>query len=385
MKVFKALASAAVTVALMVCAAGPQVLALASRDAGTIVVDGKTFSSAKNCKGDNWKYDAKSHTLSLDGYTGMYIDLSQQENAVIELSGENKVTSNVEAPAIQVEGNLTIQGEGSLKLEVTACHSAVYAKGGDLTVDHCKLSVSGHGDVADSAYLLMADKNVTLSGVHASLGDEINGAGGAVGSLGGNILVNDGTIMTIFSRSKALTSIEGEVRIEGAATSAELFATESALYGKTGITISGAENVRAESNKPESTAVYCPEGTIKITDTPVDIASEGAAMAGKNIEISGGYISDPFDAEVKEVSGMISIVLGTNVVKDLHILTGVKPTNTPTPSPTPTPVPTATPTPAPSEGGGFQITSRMMIGGGMVVIALAVIAVLIISKMKSRE
>ena len=68
---------------------------------------------------------------------------------------------------------------------------------------------------------------------------------------------------------------------------------------------------------------------------------------------------DPFDAEVKEVSGMISIVLGTNVVKDLHILTGVKPTNTPTPSPTPTPVPTATPTPAPSEGGGFQITSRM--------------------------
>ena len=347
MKVFKALASAAVTVALMVCAAGPQVLALASRDAGTIVVDGKTFSSAKNCKGDNWKYDAKSHTLSLDGYTGMYIDLSQQENAVIELSGENKVTSNVEAPAIQVEGNLTIQGEGSLKLEVTACHSAVYAKGGDLTVDHCMLSVSGHGDVADSAYLLMADKNVTLSGVHASLGDEINGAGGAVGSLGGNILVN--------------------------------------VYGKTGITISGAENVRAESNKPESTAVYCPEGTIKITDTPVDIASEGAAMAGKNIEISGGYISDPFDAEVKEVSGMISIVLGTNVVKDLHILTGVKPTNTPTPSPTPTPVPTATPTPAPSEGGGFQITSRMMIGGGMVVIALAVIAVLIISKMKSRE
>ena len=134
MKVFKALASATVTVALMVCAAGPQVLALASRDAGTIVVDGKTFSSAKNCKGDNWKYDAKSHTLSLDGYTGMYIDLSQQENAVIELSGENKVTSNVEAPAIQVEGNLTIQGEGSLKLEVTACHSAVYAKGGDYTI-----------------------------------------------------------------------------------------------------------------------------------------------------------------------------------------------------------------------------------------------------------
>ena len=61
------------------------------------------------------------------------------------------------------------------------------------------------------------------------------------------------------------------------------------------------------------------------------------------------------------------------------------PSPSPTPSPTPTPVPTATPTPAPSEGGGFQITSRMMIGGGMVVIALAVIAVLIISRMKSRE
>ncbi len=385
MKFIKVLASAVTAVTLLVSSASPQVLAYMNRDAGTIVVDGKTFSSAKNCKGENWKYDAKSRTLSLDGYDGMYIDLGhQEEETVIELSGTNKVISNVEAPAIQVEGDLTIRGEGSLDLQVTSCHSAVYAKNGDLTVDHCKLDAGGHGDVADSAYLLMADGDVTISGANISIQDEINGTGGAVGSLKGNILINDGTAMSIFSRSKALTSFAGAVRIEGSSTSAELFATESAIYAKTEITVTGAKSVRAESNKTDSTAVYCPEGTITISETPVDIASSGAAIAGKNIEIRGGYISDPFDAEMKEVSGMISVVLGTDVVKEAHIQTGVKPTATPTPSPTPTPVPTATPTPEPSENTGFQITPRMMIGGGMVVIALVVIAVLIIGKMRSR-
>ena len=128
-----------------------------SRDAGTIIVDGRTFSSARNSKGDTWKYDAKTHTLTLKDYDGMYIDLSTQENAVIELTGTNKVASHVEAPAIQVEGPLTIQGDGSLELEVTACRSALYAKNGDLYICGNEVLVKSSGTASDSAYLLMAD------------------------------------------------------------------------------------------------------------------------------------------------------------------------------------------------------------------------------------
>lgn len=384
MKCGKLIASVIGAVMIFTGTIGSSVMAT-SRDAGSIIIDGKTFSANRNCKGDTWKYDAKTRTLSLDGYNGMYIDLSEQEDAKIEVIGDSTVVSNIAAPAIQVEGSLTITGEGKLKVEVTACHSAIYAKNGSLTIDHCNtLAVSGHGAVSDSAYLLMADDDITISGSYIPIGDEIDGNGGAVGSLGGDILINDGTILSIFSRTKGLASITGGVRIEGEDTSAEVFATESALYGKTGISISGAENVRAESSKPESTAMYCPEGNITIEDTFVDIFSAGAAMAGMNIEIKGGYISDPFDGEIKEVSGMNTVTLEGAVVKEVHILTGVKPTPTPTPSPTPTPLPTPTPSPTPSPS-AFSVTPRMMIGGGMIVVALIVFAVIIVGKIRGRD
>ena len=130
--------------------------------------------------------------------------------------------------------------------------------------------------------------------------------------------------------------------------------------------------------------MYCPEGNITIEDTFVDIFSAGAAMAGKNIEIKGVYISDPFDGEIKEVSGMNTVTLEGAVVKEVHILTGVKPTPTPTPSPTPTPLPTPTPSPTPSPS-AFSVTPRMMIGGGMIVVALIVFAVIIVGKIRGRD
>ena len=145
MKILKRIISIACAVAVLmgICAASA---AASEKEADTLIVDGKTFSSTRNCKGDNWKYNAESHTLSLNGYDGMFIDLGTQENAVIELSGENKVVSHVQSPAILVEGNLTVTGEGSLSLEVDACHSAVCAQGGSLTIENTKISVKGSGD-----------------------------------------------------------------------------------------------------------------------------------------------------------------------------------------------------------------------------------------------
>ncbi|MBO4688851.1 MAG: carbohydrate-binding domain-containing protein [Clostridiales bacterium] len=379
--IYRRLAVAVTGLVLLVSAA----FAPAPEEAGTIVVDGRTFSANQNCKGDTWKYVADEHTLYLDGFEGMYIDLSTQEEAVIEVTGSNKVTSNLNCPAIMVTGNLQIRGEGTLDVEVTACHSAIYALGGDLLIDHCQLTVKGHGIAEEAAYLLMADDNLTMSGSRISVIDEIDGEGGVAGSLGGDILVGDGTTLMVFSRSKGLASLEGAVRFEGEDTSAEILATESAVYAKSEIAISGTKNVRAESSKPESTAVYCPEGNITISDTLVDICSEGAAMAGKKIEIIGGYIADPFDGEVKEISGMDTVILENTMVKEVHILTGAKPTPTPTPTPSPTPTPTPTPTPQPEVDEGFSVTPRMIVGGVLVIVALCAVAVIVVGKIRGRD
>ena len=368
----KVLTSVVGIAVVLACGIVPQRALQASqnRDAGSIVVDGKTFSSARNCKGENWKYDAKSHTLSLNGYDGMYIDLSQQENAVIELSGANKVVSNVEAPAIQVDGPLTIQGEGTLDLEVTACRSALYAKNGDLTIGSSVITVSSTGNVPGSGYLLMADGNVNISGTTLTIKDEIIGSGGAIGANGGDIMINGGTVLSVDSSAKALTSLHGCVHIEGAGTTATLTSQESAIYAASEVFIADGAVVSATSLKQEYTAIYCPEGAVEIHSVEMDIHSQAAAVAGKSIELDGGYVADPLGAEATEVSGMVTFTYENKVAGEVKIKTGAAPT------PTPTPVP---------ENTGFQITPRMVVGGGLIIVALVVIAVLIVGKIRSRD
>ncbi|MBR4010821.1 MAG: hypothetical protein IKI87_08095, partial [Clostridiales bacterium] len=59
----------------------------------------------------------------------------------------------------------------------------------------------------------------------------------------------------------------------------------------------------------------------------------------------------------------------------------------PTPTPTPTPTPIPTPTTEPEEFGNTSrgITPRMIIGGVLVVAALAVFAAILIKELRSRS
>ena len=383
MKVLKKLISIACAAAVLMGISASAAAAF-EKEADTIVVDGKTFNSTRNCKGENWKYNAETSTLSLNGYNGMYIDLGMQENAVIELSGENKVVSNVASPAILVEGDLTITGEGVLDLEVTACHSAVCAQGGDLTIENTAVSVKASGEVSDSAYLLMADGAVSLKGSDISVKDEITGSGGAIGAMNGDVLVDEGCMLSVLSSTKGLAALSGRVIIQGKDTQSEIRAAENTIYARSGITIDEPAKLRTESSNAV-TSVYCPEGDIVLRYVEADIRSASAAIAGKTIQMTGCYIRDPFDSEITEVSELQTVVLDGEVWGDLCIIKGIAPTKTPTPSPTPTPVPS--PTEEPEEFGSAKkgITSRMIIGGVLVVIALAVFAVVLIKEFRSRS
>lgn len=385
MKIRKALVSLLGAVSILVCAASPQLLA-ASTDATSIIVDGKTFSSGRNCKGDNWSYDASAHTLTLDGYSGMYIDLGTQDEVVVEVKGSSKVTSQVASPAIMVEGSLILQGDGPLFLETDACHSAVYAKNEDLTVDVGTLFVRGEGEVTDSAYLLMADGNVEISDTTIQIEDEIKGSGGAVGSIGGDVRIGNGSDVSIDSKTKGITALEGQVYIEGAGSIVSISSDESSIYAKKGITISSGAQISADCRKQESTAVYCPEGKITLDNADAMVTSQGCAIAGESIAFSDCYISFPEDAETKLVSSMVTIISGNNVSAKVDIKHGVAPTSTPSPTPTPTPVPTPTLTPVPENAGPFsEITPRMLIGAGLLIVALTVFAVIIIGKIRGRD
>ena len=383
MKIFKRIISVvcAAVVAAGICAVPA---AASEKEADTLVVDGKTFSSTRNCKGDNWKYDAESHTLSLNGYDGMYIDLGTQENAVIELIGDNKVVSHVPSPAILVEGNLTVTGEGTLSLVVDACHSAVCAQAGSLTIENTKISVKGSGEVPESAYLLMADNEVSMTGSDISIEDAITGSGGVVGAMNGDILINEGCKLSVDTATKGLAALGGSVSILGEGTTAEITASENAVYAKSGITIEEPARLIAES-KNAVTSVYCPEGNIVLNSVSADITSASAAIAGKSILMSGCYIKDPFDCLIAEVSDFQTVTLYDEVWGEVHIVKGIAPTPTPSPSPTPTPIPT--PTDKPEEFGSTSrgITPRMILGGVLVVAALTVFLAVLIKELRSRS
>ncbi len=372
---------AATSVMALMCLA----FAPMGKEAGTISIDGRTFASSQNEKGETWQYEAKTHTLTLSGYDGMYIDFSALEDAVIEVTGTNKVTSNLNFPAILVNGPLTITGEGSLELVVSACHTAVYAQNGDLSIENTKIILQASGETADAGYLLMADGSVNITGANIRGADEVKSPGGVVGARAGDVIVDAGTEISVFSASKLISAPEGSVTIRGEGTSAELWASDSAIYGKNNITIEGPAYVHAESKDADNTAIFCPEGSILIRSAEVDIVSSGAAMAGKKIELTDAYVSDPLEAKSREVSSMMTMTTDEGVLSEVHIAKGIAPTPTPTPTPSPTPTPLPTPTPVPPETEGFVLTTRMIIGGVLVIVALVAVAVILIGKIRGRE
>lgn len=349
---------------------------------GTIIVDGKAFSVYQNCKGENWKFVASEHTLYLDGYNGMYIDLGPLEEAKIVLTGANFATSGLNAPALLVDGDLTIEGEGHLTLEVSACHNALYARGGALTISNTSLTIKGSGEFQDVSYLVMADQALTITHSEISIKDEINGQGGSIGSLTGDVQIDEGTKLAIFSTAKALSAPKGKILISGAGTSVELNTGDSALYAKKGITVEDRAEVLAQSSGENQTAVYAPEGDIRVDNAEMRIESPRTAIAGQKLVLSDAYICEPSEALTQVVSSLVTVVVDDTVAPVLHILPGVAPTPTPAPTNTPTPTPAPVITEAPEEIDDRIVTPRMVLGACLIVAGLAAIVILLVSKIR---
>ena len=377
MKLKRQLAAILSSAALLITLAG-MTTASAFPEEGTIIIDGKTFTVNRDCKGDNWHYEAKEHTLFLEGYEGLYIDLGPQEEGVaVNLSGSNKITSNVAIPALMADGDLTISGEGTLELDVSACHCAVYAKNSVLTIRDTSVTVKGSGEVSDAAYILMADSGLSISNSKIEIADEVKGQGGAIGTLTGDLTVNNSTLV-VSSTAKALASLEGQVLVSGG--SALLSSAENAIYAKGGCTIEGAAKVEVVCTGEDTTAVYCPEGDIHVTSSELAVDAEKTALAGKYVILNDAYIAGPEEGTIREISSMCTIYVDGNVAPDVQILSGEKPTPTPTPSPTPVPTPTNTPVPESESGSGFSVTPKMIVGAGLLLVGIVVIVVILVSR-----
>lgn len=116
-------------------------------------VDGTQYTDkTTGASGTGWMWDGQDD-LNLNGYTGGPI--SAQGDLVVNLAGENSVTNNAapenNAGAITVDqGNLTIQGEGTLN--ATADTDVIMATGdgeagGDVTISGSKVTVNATGNV----------------------------------------------------------------------------------------------------------------------------------------------------------------------------------------------------------------------------------------------
>ncbi len=353
----------------------------------TIIVDGKVFAVSRDCKGENWRFDSDEHTLFLEGYEGMYIDLGTQDEVTIDLSGTNKVVSNIEAPAIRVTGSLKVEGAGSLELSASGCHAALFAQEGSLTITDTTVSVEGTGATENTEYLVMADGPILLEKASLTVHDKITSTGGAIGNTKDNITIQD-TKISIDSLGKAIASLDGSLKISGSASELTLSASESVLYAKNGITLDDGVKASVTCNSSEVTAVFVPEGDVLIKQSSLKIESKKTAIAGKYIILTEAYLADPFDGEIFEVSSMHTVRFENEVCANVEFRSGARPTPTPTPTPTPIP-PTPTPTPTPEAGiddfFASMFTTRTMIGGILVIASLIVILILIVSKVRNRH
>ena len=351
---------------------------------GTIIIDGKTFTVNRDCEGDNWHYEAKEHTLFLEGYEGLYIDLGPQEEGVtVNLSGNNRITSNVNIPALMSEGDLQITGEGVLELDVSACHCAVYAKGAALSISDTSVTVKGNGEVSEAAYMLMADSGLSILNSKIEIKDEVKGQGGAVGTISGDLEIT-GSEIDISSSEKALASLLGQVRLSGGKT--VLSSSENAIYAKSGCAIEAGAKVEVTCKGEDTTAVYCPEGDIHVSSSELSVDAEKTALAGKYIILKDAYIAEPQEGMVREISSMCTISEDGKVASDVHILSGEKPTPTPTMSPTPvTLTPTNSPAPEAEGGSGFSVTPKMILGAGLLLVGVVVIVVILLSRNRERN
>lgn len=146
-------------------------------------VDGTQYSDkTTGASGTGWMWDGQDD-LNLNGYMGGAI--SAQGDLVVNLAGENSVNNNA-APenntgALTVDqGNLTIQGEGTL----------------NATADTDVIMATGDGEAGGDVTISGSKVNVNATGNVKSDGNELPSTIG-ISTYGGDVVIKDGADVTI--------------------------------------------------------------------------------------------------------------------------------------------------------------------------------------------
>lgn len=354
------------------------------RDNNSIIVDGKVFAATQNCEGENWKFDASTRTLSLNGYNGNYIDLGTQESVTVEVSGSNLIESYVDAPALMVSGDMTITGDGDLTLETYGGHAALHSQEGSITVSGVAVIIQSKIDTESTDYLISAPGAITFSGRAVQIYDTVVSMGGAIGTTS-DITISDGTYVNIETNAKGIAATEGAVYIDGSETSVSISSVDQSIYAKNGLSITGGVTLNVHSLMEAGTAVFSPNGDIRIESSDVHIECQKTALAGQYIILSDAYLANPLDGAIREVSSMKTILVGEEVASVVEILRGTAPEPTPTLSPTTRPI-TPVPTKAPSDDFlAATVTWRRILGAALLVLGLGTVIVIVVRKVREKN
>lgn len=232
-------------------------------------VDGTQYSDkTTGASGTGWMWDGQDD-LNLNGYMGGPI--SAQGDLVVNLAGENSVTNNAapenNAGALTVDqGNLTIQGEGTL----------------NATADTDVIMATGDGEAGGDVTISGSKVNVNATGNVKSDGNELPSTIG-ISTYGGDVVIKDGADVTI-------------------------------QVNKAGNTRLGASGIETTNGVPDTTV----EDGLRYTHGLDDIPNKGGNVTIDNSKLSitafdKATVNDGIYTRTKGAPTTVSIVNGSNV------------------------------------------------------------------------
>ena len=259
--------------------------------------------------GEGWAW-VDEDNLNLDGYNGGQI--YAKGNLAINVSGENTIncTEPTEAwpsaDGIAVDdGNLAIQGEGSL--DINAGYDGIYVDDGNLTIDGTTLNITTGGSDSEYAEGIYANGDVEIT--DATINIDASAENGAYGirsqkpgnEQGGHVAITNSDVSIKASTTEgenafgiyANTYEDGTPADENAPASIAIDGSNVDIEATKAAMIAQHDTLIDEAAENPITPSEAPSGTISITNSTIT-SPEGALVVdfilGANPEEEGGDI-----------------------------------------------------------------------------------------------
>lgn len=268
-------------------------------------------------------YNAASNTLTLNGAdlntnNTEFKAIFTKQDLTIQLKGQNKLADmeGATAPLYSANGDLTIQGQGSL--DVTSKLNFIITNG-LLTIDGAKLTsqspqdVIGGGISSAKGIIIKNNADINITGGNALFSE--NGVGSLTVS-DSNLTLKGGNTWAIeVAKDIKITNSNLSVEGNGVAMGS----------GDGNIVISGG-TVKAISTHPEANGLYTKNGSITIKDAKVIAAGGYPAIYGANgIAIENSDVEATSDNDVALYSpSKINISNSVMKAKSADNMAGIK-------------------------------------------------------------